>query len=237
MPARLQIVGTGTQDLRLQALAATLGISGRVTFAGRVADAELAAAFRGSDLFCMPGTAELQSLATLEAMPAGKPVVAANAMALPHLVHDGQNGYLYEPGDAQSLTSRLAALLTQPALRRQMGCASKTISQQHAVDHTLDAFENHYTELRSRLRRSQSGRHGGVVFRKVEADSLAARHAGSSTHRQAAVSSHEHLRHRRTCRDSPVERADRVGANPDAGAGDRCDEAARQVRPVATPLN
>ncbi len=187
VPARLKIIGSGTQNLQLHALAATLGISGRVTFAGRVDDTELAAAFRGADLFCMPGTAELQSLATLEAMSAGKPVVAANAMALPHLVHDGHNGYLFEPGDAPSLTNRLAALLTQPALRRQMGRASKTISQQHAVDHTLDAFETHYTELRSQLQEPQNGRPAGVAFRTVNADSLAARNAGLSTHQQEAA--------------------------------------------------
>ena len=54
-------------------------------------------------VFAMPSIAELQSIATMEAMASGLPVVAANAMALPHLVHDGENGYLFEPGDIDGL--------------------------------------------------------------------------------------------------------------------------------------
>lgn len=156
VPARLHVVGTGTQQHQLKALADALGLSDRVTFAGRVDDAELAAAYRGSDLFCMPGTAELQSLATLEAMSAGKPVIAANAMALPHLVTEGSNGYLYDPGDTRALTGHLAALLSRPALRRRMGHASRTIAEQHSVDLTLDAFEARYAELRRRRTERQN---------------------------------------------------------------------------------
>jgi glycosyltransferase involved in cell wall biosynthesis len=45
----------------------------------------------------MPGTAELQSLAMLDAMAAGRPVIAADAMAFAHLIRNGENGYLYRP--------------------------------------------------------------------------------------------------------------------------------------------
>ena len=51
----------------------------------------------------MPSIAELQSIATMEAMASALPIVAANAMALPHLVHDGENGYLFEPGNIDDL--------------------------------------------------------------------------------------------------------------------------------------
>jgi glycosyltransferase involved in cell wall biosynthesis len=47
----------------------------------------------------MPGTAELQSLVTMEAMAAGLPIVAADAAALSHLVKPGVNGSLFRPGD------------------------------------------------------------------------------------------------------------------------------------------
>jgi phosphatidylinositol alpha 1,6-mannosyltransferase len=147
VPARLHIVGTGTQHDQLVSLANTLGLGDRVTFAGRVEDAELVAAYCGADIFAMPGTAELQSLATLEAMSAGKPVIAANAMALPHLVTDGHNGYLYTPGRTEQLTDHLTTLLTQPALRRRLGSASRSIAERHSIGQTLDAFEAHYARL------------------------------------------------------------------------------------------
>lgn len=147
LPAHLHVVGTGTQNRPLRALARHLGVASRVTFAGQVSDADLALAYRGADVFCMPGTAELQSLATLEAMSAGLPVVAARAMALPHLVEDDHNGYLYRPGDVVALTDRLATLLSHAATRRRMGRVSAEKAGRHAVKYTLDAFEAHYAAV------------------------------------------------------------------------------------------
>ena len=77
-------------------------------------DEELRQAYTRATVFAMPSIAELQSIATMEAMASGLPVVAANAMALPHLVHDGENGYLFEPGDAQDLADKLSASSTMP---------------------------------------------------------------------------------------------------------------------------
>jgi len=99
----------------------------------------------------MPGIAELQSLVTLEAMSAGKPVVAADAMALPHLVRPGRNGWLYTPGDVDGLSAALGALLADPVTRARMGAASREIVAGHALDATLDRFENVYTEVTGRV--------------------------------------------------------------------------------------
>lgn len=187
VPARLHLVGTGTQHHQLRALTAALGLADRVTFAGRVDDAELAAAYRSADVFCMPGTAELQSLATLEAMSAGKPVVAADAMALPHLVDESRNGYLYPPGDTATLTSRLATLLSQPALRRRMGQTSRTMAQQHSVDLTLDTFEARYAELGSRRQARQDLPTPVPAARNSNAGSATPQPVRPSTHEQAAA--------------------------------------------------
>ena len=64
-----------------------------------------------ASVFAMPSIAELQSIATMEAMASGLPIVAANAMALPHLVHDGENGYLFEPGNVDDLAAKLQQVL------------------------------------------------------------------------------------------------------------------------------
>ena len=100
----------------------------------------------------MPGIAELQSLVTLEAMASGTPVVAADAMALPHLVRPGRNGWLYTPGDVPELTTRLVALLSDAALRRRMGAASLDIVAEHTIVATLDTFEGLYRRLAARNR-------------------------------------------------------------------------------------
>jgi glycosyltransferase involved in cell wall biosynthesis len=150
VPGRLEVIGDGARRAEWTALAADLGFGGRVTFRGFVRDEELLAAYAGADVFCMPGVAELQSLVTLESMAAGLPGVAADAMALPHLVRHGHNGWLYRPGDVGELTSRLASLLVDPALRRRMGAAGRDIVAEHEFDATLDAFEGIYTRVLGR---------------------------------------------------------------------------------------
>jgi phosphatidylinositol alpha 1,6-mannosyltransferase len=97
----------------------------------------------------MPGAAELQSLATMEAMAAGRPVVAADAMALPHLVRHGHNGWLYPPGDISALAARLASLLADPARRAAMGAASRQLIAGHSSDATVTRFEALYHQVLS----------------------------------------------------------------------------------------
>jgi phosphatidylinositol alpha 1,6-mannosyltransferase len=150
VPGRLEIVGDGSRRAAWEALAAQLGVQERVRFRGFVGEDELLAAYARAAVFCMPGVAELQSLATLEAMAAGTPVVAADAMALPHLVRPGRNGWLYPPGDVGELTARLAALLADAGLRRRMGAASREAVAAHGMGATLAAFERVYAGVLDR---------------------------------------------------------------------------------------
>lgn len=152
LAGRLEIVGDGARREDWTALADGLGVGERVRFRGFVSEQELLEAYAGADVFCMPGVAELQSLVTLEAMAAGLPVVAADAMALPHLVRPGRNGWLYTPGDVPELTTRLAALLGDAATRTRMGAASREIVSAHAIGTTLDRFEGIYEQVLGRDR-------------------------------------------------------------------------------------
>jgi len=142
LDVKVEIVGGGDQKRNLEHLSQTLGLSGRVTFTGYVTDAELATAYTRSTVFAMPSIAELQSIATMEAMASGLPIVAANAMALPHLVHDGQNGYLFEPGHTQDLADQLTTVLTAApdeldALKKE----SLRLIGAHDINRTLNTFE------------------------------------------------------------------------------------------------
>ncbi len=141
---RADIVGEGTCRDELGALAARLGITDRVRFHGLISDVELVRAYRRAQLFCMPGTVELQSLATMEAMAAGLPVVAADALALPHLVYSGLNGFLYPPGDVETLSAHIAAIASDPARRAKMAEASTHVIARHDLGRTLDVFEGLY---------------------------------------------------------------------------------------------
>jgi glycosyltransferase involved in cell wall biosynthesis len=145
LDARLEIVGDGDQRRALEQQAARLGIGDRVAFPGRVSDAELRRILTNATVFAMPSTAELQSIATMEGMASGLPVVAANAMALPHLVKDGENGWLFPPRDVAALTDRLERVLRMPYEDYEvMQRASLRLLEPHDIDTTISVFERLY---------------------------------------------------------------------------------------------
>jgi glycosyltransferase involved in cell wall biosynthesis len=146
-PAELMLCGRGGQGAVLRSLGAKLGVCGSIHFAGFVPDDDLPRTYRAATIFVMPSPVELQSLATLEAMASGLPVIAADAMALPELVKDGENGFLCPPGDSEALADRIVALLSDPSWAARMGRASRAIAERHRIDLTLAAFEELYQRL------------------------------------------------------------------------------------------
>ncbi|MDQ1124172.1 glycosyltransferase [Microbacterium trichothecenolyticum] len=139
------IVGGGDQRAKLEALAQQLGVAERVTFHGHASEDDLRALYSRASVFVIASIAELQSIATMEAMASGLPIVAANAVALPHLVHDGENGYLFTPGDADEAAARLTDVLTASADERlRMQQASLDAVAVHDITRTLDTFEALY---------------------------------------------------------------------------------------------
>ncbi|SJM48999.1 glycosyltransferase [Gulosibacter sp. 10] len=143
--ASLEIVGGGDQKAALEKLSRELGVDDRTTFHGYVTDEELRQIYTESTVFAIASIAELQSIATMEAMATGLPIVAANAMALPHLVHDGENGYLFAPGDVDACRRALEKVLTAPQeVRDRLGRASLRMVQPHDIDTTMALFERLY---------------------------------------------------------------------------------------------
>ncbi|EAR25384.1 glucosyltransferase [marine actinobacterium PHSC20C1] len=142
---KLEIVGGGELEGKLRALVASLGLEDQVTLTGFVEQDQLRDALQRGSVFAMPSIAELQSISTMEAMASGLPVVAANAMALPHLVHDGENGFLFEPGNIEDLAAKLTKVLTLPAKELlRLKKESLAIVAAHDIQRTLDTFESLY---------------------------------------------------------------------------------------------
>lgn len=147
LEATFDIVGGGDQRKQLENLATQLGIADRVTFHGRTTDEQLRALLSRASVFTIASIAELQSIATMEAMASALPIVAADAVALPHLVHDGENGYLFEPGNADALAARLTDVLTaSPGEYARMQQASLDGVAIHDINRTLDTFEALYRD-------------------------------------------------------------------------------------------
>ena len=145
LDVHVDLVGGGDQRKNLEALVHSLGLDGHVTFHGHAAEEDLRTLYSRASLFAIASVAELQSIATMEAMASGLPIVAANAVALPHLVHDGENGYLFEPGNVEEMAARLTDVLTAaPEERRRMQQASLDGVAIHDINRTLDTFEALY---------------------------------------------------------------------------------------------
>lgn len=141
----VELVGDGSERENLENLANSLGIGNRVKFLGHVTDAELPSIYERSTVFVMPSIAELQSIATMEAMASGRPVIGADAMALPHLVHDGDNGYLFRPNDANDLAAKLRLVLeADDAELLRLSENSLHLIQAHDIDKTVSIFQNLY---------------------------------------------------------------------------------------------
>lgn len=142
---RVVIAGAGDDKERLEKIVRDRGLTDRVHFTGHVDEEQLVTLLSEAAVFVMPSTAELQSIATMEAMASALPVVAANAMALPHLVHDGDNGYLYEPRDIDGLVRGIRNVLDATDERYlEMQRESLAIVASHDIATTLDRFEEIY---------------------------------------------------------------------------------------------
>lgn len=145
LDVKVDIVGGGDQRHKLEELTATLGLSDRVIFHGRATDEQLRAIYSRASLYVIASIAELQSISTMEAMASGLPVVGADAMALPHLIHDGENGYLFPAGDATAAAAAITRVLTAtPEERLRLQQASLDGVSIHDINRTLDTFEALY---------------------------------------------------------------------------------------------
>jgi len=145
--AHLMIIGAGQDAGSLKSLGDDLGISDNITFTGRISEEDKQLLHQVGTVFAMPSPMELQSIATLEAMASGQPVVAVNAGALGELCHNDENGFLYDLDNVEQMADGIAKLISDPALRARMSKESLAIAKTHDLNTTLDRFEAIYTDL------------------------------------------------------------------------------------------
>lgn len=116
---QLLIVGEGPALQQLQGLSAELGLAPWVVFAGVRRD--IPGLLPLMDLFVLPSLYEGFGIAILEAMAAGRPVVATAVGGIPEVVVHGETGLLVPPGDPVALADALHELLAHPERARALG--------------------------------------------------------------------------------------------------------------------
>jgi glycosyltransferase involved in cell wall biosynthesis len=154
MPALLErvprahavIAGAGDLEEFLRDLAEETGVAERVHVLGPRKD--VPALMHAMDVFAMPSIWEGFGLVLLEAMAAGRPIVASRVATIPEVVLDGQTGLLVPAGDPLALAEALAQLANQPALAARMGEAGRErVRHQFSLEKMVGDTELLYREL------------------------------------------------------------------------------------------
>jgi glycosyltransferase involved in cell wall biosynthesis len=141
----LLLVGQGPLEAETRRLAAELGLSETVLFAGFREDARrLAAAF---DVFTLSSTYEGLPIALVEAMALGRPAVVTDVGGTPEVVTDGADGLLVPPGDPAALADGLLRLLGDPELRARIGAAARTRAAAFDIRTAVARMEQVYVDL------------------------------------------------------------------------------------------
>jgi D-inositol-3-phosphate glycosyltransferase len=135
LPVTLLIVGGSTPEPdpiatpeigELQRLAAKLGVSDRVHFAGKHQPSELRNFYSAGDVVVTTPWYEPYGFTAIEAMACGRPVIGSAVGGLTYTIKHGETGFLVPPRDPQALADRLRQLFDDPALCTQMGAAARS---------------------------------------------------------------------------------------------------------------
>ena len=158
--ACLCMVGDGPDRRELEHRAHELGIARDTLFLGY--QEEVAPFYAAFDALVLPSSNEGTPVSAIEALAAGRPVVATRVGGVPDVVRDGEDGFLVEPGATDDLADRLARLARDPALRERMGKQGREhVLSRYAVDRLVDDVDRLYRSLLASRPNSRTTRAGG----------------------------------------------------------------------------
>ena len=144
--ASLVLVGDGPERLRLEALAATLGVARDVHFLGLRDDVDVL--LRAADVFAFPSHFEGFPGAVIEAMASGLPTVASDIDAHVEAIRHGDNGLIFAVGSSTSLGAALCRLSVSVSMRETFGAAARrTACAMFDIGHSAKRYRDLYEEL------------------------------------------------------------------------------------------
>ena len=162
--AELVIVGAGSQESRLRALASDPAFGNRVRFLGF--QANVRRWMRAADGFVLSSLWEGLPVSLLEASACGLPSVATAVSGARDVVVEGETGYLAEPGSIESLARAMHRVMQiSPVSRRSMGLdARQRVTEEFSLEAVLDRWEELYCELLGQ--NPEPERHGAAAVRE-----------------------------------------------------------------------
>ena len=143
--ASLVMVGKGELDVDLRAQALRMNANGKVKFLGWREDIhEIMPVF---DMLVLPSLNEGMGRVLVEAMAAGKPVVASEVGGIPDLVKHGETGYLVRPADEKALANGIKKILNDPEQAKKMGRRGKEYCRQFSLEAMIEKLDRLYSDL------------------------------------------------------------------------------------------
>ncbi len=146
----LLIVGKGDQQDELEAFIKEQDFPEQVNWVGWVDYGSLGAYFQQSDIFVFPTFEDVWGMVVPEAMVFGKPILCSNGAASCELVVEGENGYIFDPTNAQELSEKMRIFIDNPDLIESMGESSRQLISQKTPETAAKA----YVEVTSFLMKS-----------------------------------------------------------------------------------
>jgi len=126
-------------------------LEGIVNFLGPLDENALREEYRKACIFAFPSREDVAPVAVLEAMAAGKAIVASDTGGIPYIIEDGVNGFLIKTGDVNALTEKILLFIKDPGLRRRLGVMANIKASQHnRLDRVADKLRGIYEEVLNR---------------------------------------------------------------------------------------
>ena len=124
-PFRVVVAGEGAERPQMEAILSESGMLARTIFLGSVANTDMPDLYRAADLSVLPSLAEATSIAGLEAMATGLPLVGTNVGGIPTILEDRRTGLIVPPRDPHAMADALGTLIADAETRRRLGEAAR----------------------------------------------------------------------------------------------------------------
>lgn len=143
----LDLIGDGDFGARLKLLTRELGLSERIRFHGYIERESIDKYYQQADVFVLASENEGMSVAALEALGAGLPLVLSKPSCAGGMLEEGKNGFSFECGDYAALVHHLRVLCSDPSILRQMSKVSRDLACKMSWERVFSEYDSLFKSM------------------------------------------------------------------------------------------